>query len=152
MGEKDRDLTPPVSFYFEVQFSLTKEPTSTSFMEVEGLDQELVIEEQPQQGDTILYTPKAMKHSNLVLKRPVTPINEEVAKWINECFNFPFTCRIKPCSVTISLLDCNGDAIAVWSCHNVIPVKWSLAALNSTKSDVAVETLTLKHGYLGRVK
>ncbi len=151
MGETSNDWAPPVSFYFEVKFNLTGGTFKSSFMSVDGLDQELVVEEQQQQGETMTYTPKWIKHSNLTLRRPLSPLDDNITKWIRECFNFPYTCRITPCSVTISLLDGGGAVVAAWKCRRVIPLKWSLGALHSDKSEMSAETLTLKHGYLGRI-
>ncbi len=151
MSSNSNDWTPPVLFYFEVKFALAGGEFKSSFLEIDGLDQELVLEEQTQQGEATAHTPKSLKHSPLTLKRPLQPMDDNITKWIRECFNFSYTCKINPCSITISLLDSSGSAVAAWKCRRTTPQKWSLGGLDSTKNEIAVETLVLKHEFLSRI-
>lgn len=142
----DNKWIPPVSFYFRVVFQWGKHRITVPFMEVTGLDTELEttkIQALGDDGGQILVTGE-VKHSNLVLKRPLEPLNEELTDWMKRCFSFMVgENKIKPCLLVIFLLGADGRPYACWVCTQVFPIKWSLSAMDAQKSELSIETLTL---------
>ena len=154
MSHNNEQWVPPVEFYFQVQFHWGTEHISVSFMEVSGLDQQLVFQEITQSGDDgmRIKLPKEVKHGNIVLKRPLEPTPEKINEWINQCFSYMLDGWIEPCMLAISLINADNDVIAYWTCTRAFPIKWSLGDLNAQKSGLAFETLTLTYNRLERKK
>lgn len=145
---------PPVNFYFSVGFQWGSRKTTASFMEVSGLEFEMVtqtIKPLGDEGGQILATGE-IKHSNIILKRPLEPLDKEIAKWAKECFSFMVgTNKIRPCLLIISLLGADGKPYASWECTQAFPVKWSLSPMNALESKLSIETLTLTCKTLERI-
>lgn len=147
MSQGNDDIwTPPVNFYFNVVFQWGTQNATASFMEVSGLAQELVIKTiQPlgDDGGQTLVTGE-INHEKIVLKRPLEPVGETIAGWVKECFSFMVgQNKIRPCLLIISLLNSEGNPFASWECTQAFPVKWGINPLNSNKSELSIETLTL---------
>ncbi len=144
----------PVAFYFQVQFHWEGQGVSGSFMEVSGLGQEIVMDKFPQSGnDGIkLQLPQEVKPGNIILKRPITPLDEKIVEWVNECFRFAIDGWISPCVLTVCLMDERQESLARWTCSHVIPVKWDLGTLNSMENKLVIETLTMNYNLLERTK
>ena len=144
--ESDNRWIPPVSFYFRVVFQWGSHEIAASFMEVSGLDEEMETKKiQPlgDEGGQVLVTGE-IKHSNLVLKRPLEALDQELAGWVKECFSFMVgENKIRPCILIISLLDAEEKPYASWVCTQVFPIKWNLSPMNAEESRLAMETLTL---------
>lgn len=152
MPQHTNGWSPPVTFHFEVRFQLSGGEVALSFSEVDGLGQELEVDTLTQQGDMMLHIPKGVKYRDLTFKRALEPLSDPIDRWIKECFMFPFTGRIKPCNLLISLLDEEHNPVAVWSCFRAIPIKCDISTLKADTSGIAIETLILKHNYLERNK
>ncbi len=54
--------------------------------------------------------------------------------------------------VVIHLLDENSDPKASWQCVRAYPMKWTLGAFDSGKSELAMETIELAYAYSERIK
>lgn len=145
---------PPVSFYFNVVFQWGNQKTTASFMEVSGLELSMntkMIHPLGDGGGQILPTGE-IKHSNIVLKRPLEAVDKELAKWVNTCFSFMVgKNKIKPCLLIISLLGSDNQPYASWECSEVFPIKWSLSPMSSGESKLSIETLTLTCKTLERI-
>ncbi|MEG1564519.1 MAG: phage tail protein [Bacteroides sp.] len=150
MAPDSKTWKPPVLFHFQVEFQWDGNKASASFAEVDGLGQELVFESEKDLLRSGL--PKDVKVNNLVLKRALEPINEKITVWVKNTFRFKYGAKIKPCNITIALLDEKDKITASWICTRVVPVKWSVAPLNASESKIAIETITLKYEEIRRSK
>lgn len=154
-GGNNNTWVPPVNFYFSVGFQWGSQKAAASFQEVSGLELEMVtrsIHPLGDEGGQILATGE-IKHSHIVLKRPLEMLKQEIADWVKECFSFMVgTNKIRPCLLIISLLGADGQPYASWECTQAFPVKWSLSAMDAEKSALAIETLTLTCKTLERIK
>lgn len=124
---------------------------SASFAEVDGLGQELVLEGNAARSGKAPGYPKGVKVGDIVLKRALEPLSDLITIWVQCCFNFTEIGWIEPCNVAISLLDEEGIIVARWHCLRAIPIKWSAAGLDASKSEIATETLTLRYTKLIRI-
>ncbi|WP_294141973.1 phage tail protein [uncultured Sanguibacteroides sp.] len=150
---KNDSWIPPMAFYFQVQFHWGSQHIGASFMEVSGLDQEMVIEDLSQAGDDrMIKLPKEIKHGNIVLKRSLEPLDEKITSWVKSCFSYSMNGRISPCNLVISLMDAGQQEVACWACSRAYPVKWDLGILDAQKSGLVVESLTLTYNRLERKK
>jgi len=117
------------------------------FSEVSGLEQEIETEEFQEGGsDFIHHFPKAIKHSNLVLKRGLST-SDELRKWYQEVLKaIKYGSAIPKSSIVyITILGPNGEASTRFSIKEAYPIKWSGPHLNASGSEVAIETLELVH-------
>ena len=147
------DWVPPVSFYFKVVFQWGSQKTTASFTEVNGLEEEMLTKTIKPLGDDGGQTRVTgeIKHNHIVLQRPLEALDQEIAKWVKQCFSFMVgQNKIKPCLLIISLLNANGQPYVNWECTQVFPVKWSLAPMKSDHSSLSIETLTLTYKTLER--
>lgn len=142
---------PAVAFHFKVTFNLGGIDVDHSFSEVSGLKQTISYKEEANQGDNVVWLPNKVSHDDIVLKRALEPTPSPVDQWINECFNFANTGKLEPCRLlTIALLDEGHNTLISWECRNAVPTSWELGALNAGTSNLAIETLRIKHGGLKR--
>ena len=114
------------------------------------LGQELVFENGKDQAGIRL--PEDVRVNDLVLRRALEAINEKITAWVKNTFRFKYGAKIKPCNMTVTLLDEKNKIAASWICTRVIPVKWSMAPLNASESKIAIETITLKYEEIRRGK
>lgn len=147
-------MYPPVAFYFKLSFSGIPGTTDASFKEVSGISLEREIEEITEGGNPYVHkVPKAIKYSNLVLKRGLVPKNSPVAKW---CLSptgglslgpISLTETIKTKTIIVHLLNEKGSPIKSWSFVNAWPVKWSMGELNSMNNELAIESMEFAYSY-----
>lgn len=154
MSQKNESWIPPVEFYFQVQFHFGNQRISASFMEVGGLEQEIITEESGSSAydGTKIKLLKEIKHGNITLRRSLEPISEKITAWVKQCFSYTENGRISPCTLVIFLMDSQRHAIACWACNHAYPIKWSLSTLDAQKSGLAIETLTLTYNRIERKK
>ena len=150
MAPDSKTWKPPVAFHFQVEFQWEGNKASASFAEVDGLGQELVFENGKDQAGIRL--PEDVRVNDLVLRRALEAINEKITTWVKNAFRFKYGEKIKPCNMTVTLLDEKNKIAASWICTRVIPVKWSMAPLNASESKIAIETITLKYEEIRRSK
>jgi len=133
---------PPTAFYFSLKFTGFSEMDS-SFQEVSGLKVTIGTEEKKEGGDNnfVHHLPKRPKYENLVLKRCLLP-NSDLDQWCRDAIeNFKFD----PKDLQLALLGADGTPLASWSIVQAYPISWELSALNSTRNQLAIESLTLKY-------
>lgn len=153
---------PSVGFHFLVRFegigqSLTAGPVTVStadidtrWMEVGGLSVEMTTEELIEGGENrfVHKLPMRAKYPNLVLKRGYfSSLPSPLLSWCNDAIsNFD----IKPCQVSVILLDDMHMPAQFWSFTNAYPVKLVMADLKATDNSVLIETIELTYQYFKR--
>lgn len=143
--QKSNSWDIPVAFYFRVTFTIEGGSHQCSFMTVDGLGQTLDYKTQAQQGDNVVWLPEKVSHTDITLKRALESTPDAVDNWIKRCFKFANTGYIKPCQLTISLLNAECGEISTWKCSSVVPKSWSIDTLNAQESKAVIQTLVLKH-------
>ena len=139
------DYYPPWSFYYRVEFSISKNKNDIRFQTVSGLSVEYEMEEFKEGGENRFThkLPVRTKYGELVLKRGML-VDSDVFKWCLAAFRDR---DIKPSDVDIILMNEKGEPLRTWSVTNAIPKKWTVSDFNSGESAVAVETLELSYRY-----
>lgn len=149
MASDSNTWEPPVLFHFRVDFQWEGgDKASASFAEVDGLSQELVLAK----GEDYIELPKDVKCQDIILKRALEPINEKITTWVKNTFRFKYGAKIKPCTVSVSLLDEQDKIAARWICEWTFPIKWAIDPMIASESKIAVETITLRYKSLKRSK
>ena len=112
------------------------------FTECTGLQAEVEVTDY-QEGGNNGYVHKLVgrtKFSNVVLKHGVTD-STDFWDWFQDVQANPERRE----TVTISLLDEEGNPVFVWTIVNAFPVKVSAPDLKSDANEIAVETIELAH-------
>ncbi|WP_074224595.1 phage tail protein [Algoriphagus halophilus] len=133
---------PPTAFHFSVKF-LKYGDMESSFQEVSGLKVSVKVTEKKEGGDNeyVHYLPNPPVFQDLVLKRCLLP-NEELTNWCRDALE---KFKFEPLNLQIILLGPNRESMASWTVEKAFPISWELSPLNSTKNELAIETLTLKY-------
>ncbi|MGK7908810.1 MAG: phage tail protein [Synechococcus sp.] len=131
---------PLPKFHFQVEWG----GTNISFTEVTGL--EVTTEKLEYRGGASLeYNktnfPGMQTYGDLTLKRGIFDGDNEFYDW----WNTVALNTIERRDITISLLNESHEPVVVWKVKNAWPTKVTSTDLNSTATDVAVETLVLAH-------
>ncbi len=137
----------PVAFYFRVKIG----DNEYAFKEVSGLSSQIDTESISEGGvnDFTYLLPKQTKHSNLVLKRAMSPLDNSDVYWIRRTLEGDFSdVRTQP--VTVQLLNDQEIAIYTWTCQNAYPVKWEVEKLDSEKSNILIESIEFAYTTLNR--
>ena len=140
-GEAQDNIWPLPKFHFKVE---VEGGITASFQEVSGLDSEVDVTDY-RHGDSpefsLIKMPGLMKGSDVTLKKGTFTGDVAFFDWFNE--NQLNTIERK--TVQIMLLNEKGESEIIWTLTNAFPKKVSGTDLNSTSSDVAVESLVLVH-------
>ena len=149
----ENDNYPPSAFYFKVIFTETGSKSDTSFQEVSGISSSIQTESYAELGENgfVYELPKSITYENLKLKRGIAKMTSPLVKWCQDIFSGDFSSPIIPMLVDVYLMDENKDPIRGWSFNNAFPVKWSVDNFNSTKNEVAIETIELKYSSIVRI-
>lgn len=131
---------PLSTFHFMVEW----EGSRVGFTEVSGLD----IEVEPidyREGSSKNYQvtkmPGIPKFTNINLKRGILKGDNEFEQWLSTIkLN-----QVERREITISLLNEDHEAVAIWQVLNAWPCKVVGPSLNSTSNEVAVEEIELCH-------
>ncbi len=144
---------PVTAFHFKVSFSATLGLADTSFQSVSGLSVKLETEDVSEGGENryVHKLPTKVTHSNLVLKRGIGKLTSPLVIWCKSVFEADFLAPIVPMPILIHLLDEKGIPCRVWSVMNAFPVSWEVDEFNSTKNEVAIETIELSYTYSNRL-
>jgi phage tail-like protein len=131
---------PLPKFHFQVDWG----GTNISFTEVTGL--EVTTEKLEYRGGASpeynkLNFPGMQTYGDLTLKRGVFAGDNEFYDW----WNTVALNTVERRDITISLLNESHEPVVVWKVKNAWPTKVTSTDLNSTGTDVAVETLVLAH-------
>ncbi|MDR3061996.1 MAG: phage tail protein [Dysgonamonadaceae bacterium] len=142
----------PVVFYFNVKFQGNPPIGEVAFKSVLGLDTEMEFESVKEGGvNNFEYKlPKQVKHGNLILKRAMMPIENNLGNWIKEILENTFEKPVQTRNVIITLLNEDGDPMYYWTCANAYPVKWNVEGFDAEKNEVAIESLELSYSTLKR--
>ena len=144
---------PPPAFHFNVVFAATAGMSDTSFQEVSGIGAEVETEEVPEGGENryVHRLPVRVKHPQLVLKRGIATITSPLVMWCKSVMEADFILPVVPMPLLVFLLDEHGLPMRSWSFANAYPVKWEVDSFNSTKNEVAIESLELSYTYSNRI-
>lgn len=140
-GEKQNNVWPLPAFYFKVKIGNWGE---IAFKEVSGLDVEAQVIEYRHGNSPQFSTikmPGIKKYSNVSLKKGVFIRNNMLFDW----FNTINMNTIQRETVTISLLDEEGNPTMVWKLVNAWPTKVTGVSLKSDGNEAAIEQLELAH-------
>ena len=131
---------PLVKFAFEVDWGGTK----VGFQEVSGLNVEAGLIEY-RDGASPDFSKKKMPglrvNNNITLKRGTFKHDNEFFEW----FQSIQLNTVERRSITISLLDENGEPAVTWKVKNAFPLKMQSTDLKAEGNEVAIETLELAH-------
>ncbi|MCS4308107.1 phage tail-like protein [Rheinheimera pacifica] len=152
MSELAASDYPLPAFYFRVKFASSGDSADTAFQEVSGIGAQLDTEDVVEGGENrfVHKLPKAVKHSNLVLKRGIAPNSSLLVQWCIKVFEQGVDIAITPMTITVELLDETGQPARSWSFVNAYPVSWQVEGFNASKNEVAIEKLEFSYQYLTR--
>lgn len=147
------DDYPPSAFYFKVVFSGAGAMQDNSFQDVSGISSSIETEPYTELSENrfVYQLPKSIKFDNLILKRGIAKMKSPLVRWCNSIFSGNFTKPIVPKQILVYLMNENKVPIRGWSFENAYPVKWTIDNFNSTKNEVAIETIELKYNYMDRI-
>ncbi|AYZ12956.1 phage tail protein [Chryseobacterium arthrosphaerae] len=131
---------PLVKFAFEVDWGGKK----IGFQEVTGLNAETALIEYRHGASpdfSKIKMPGLMSFSNITLKRGTFKNDNEYFEW----FKTIQLNTVERRSITISLLDENGEPAVTWKVKNAFPLKLQSTDLKAEGNEVAVETLEIAH-------
>jgi phage tail-like protein len=115
--------------------------TLGAFREVTGLGVETEVIELREGGSRqVRKVPGVSKFPNVTLKRGITG-STDLYDWAVANLGGKDVRR----SVTITVSDTNGVAIATWTLNRAWPVKWQAPSFNASAHDVLIETIELAH-------
>lgn len=143
----------PVAFQFTVSLNGIPSSVDSSFQEVSGLEQTMDVEELQEGGENrfVHQLPKGVQQKKLTLKRGVAALSSPLIIWTKATLEGGLTIPITLASLTVSLLDASGLPVRIWLFNNAYPVRWDIDAFNSTKNEVALETIELAYQYAQRM-
>jgi phage tail-like protein len=139
------DYYPPWSFYFRVEFGISKNKDDVRFQSVSGLAVEYDMEEFKEGGENRFThkLPVRTKYSDLVLKRGMLT-DSEVIKWCLRAFRDR---DFQPSDITVTLMNEKSEPLKVWKVVHAVPRKWQASDLNANENAVVIETLELSYRY-----
>ena len=143
----------PSAFYFTVVLPASLSSVDTSFQEVTGIGSEIQTEEVVEGGENryVHQLPKSISHPKLVLKRGIAKVDSPFIKWCISALEGDFASPIEPLLINVQLLNGEQAPIRAWSFANAYPVNWEVDSFNSTKNEVAIETIQLAYTYSNRL-
>lgn len=134
---------PLTVFHFSVSISGLAE---LRFSDVTGLSQEIKSIEYRDGltgGAMSQKRPGIRSGGNVTLKRGFTEQNIMLFNWFNN--EPPAQGGVQRRTVTINLLNDEGNPVFAWRLDNAFPVKITGADLKATGNDIAIETIELVH-------
>ena len=148
---------PPTGFHFKVEFigvDGADRDIEQRFQEVSGLSYEIETEELREGGENrfVYKLPKRAKYPNLVLKRGLLQ-DTALLDWFKSAMNTYFIVAVhdfKPKDLVISLLDDQGEPVAVWNVVQAYPIKWDTSSLKANDNSIVIETIELAYQYFER--
>lgn len=140
------DFTP-VSFAFSVGFTNIATGVDCSFQEVSGMDQTMEVEDVQCGGENrfVYKLPKGIRQDRLVLKRGVADMRSPLMRWCKSVLGGGFVQAVTPMDVSVYLLDEVGNKVRGWTFHAAYPVRWGVDEFQSTKNNLAIETIELAY-------
>ncbi|CAM3704394.1 T4-like virus tail tube protein gp19 [Vibrio aerogenes CECT 7868] len=142
---------PLPAFYFTVV--IDNNTDDSAFQEVSGIESQIETEEYREGGNNLVYyLPKAIKHSNLSLKRGIAGADSALVKWCQGIMESQLSKPVQPKTVSVRLLNEKGAPCCVWVFYNAYPIKWKVDGFQATKNEVAIEEVELCYSRARRAK
>ncbi len=134
----------PVNFYFSVSFDSSE---GIDFQEVSGLTREQTIEEVAGGGENRFKyrLPSVSISKNLILKRAVILKGDALTKWCKDSIDGGLAKPIKTKTVSVNLLNSEGQVSMKWNFYKAYPVKYSFSDLKSQTGEVLIDTIELAY-------
>lgn len=147
------DDYPVPAFNFKVAFSATAGMSDTSFQEVSGMKASIDAESYTELGENgfVYQLPKPATYTNLNLKRGIASMTSPLVLWCRSIFETGGRVPIIPMEIMIYLMDENKLPARAWGLTGAYPISWEVGAFNSTKNEVAIETIELRYNYMTRL-
>ena len=147
------DSYPLPSFHFKVVFAATKGMSDTSFQEVSGIKATIETEPYTELGENgfTFQLPKPATYTNLILKRGIASMESPLVQWCKSIFENDFGIPLVPMEIQVYLMDDKQIPKRAWGFSNAFPVSWDVDSFNSSKNEVAIETVELRYNYLTRI-
>lgn len=140
MAESTTHKYPFTKFRYKVEFGGTD---TASFSEVSGFDASIDVVEY-REGDmrpTPMKVQGLTKYGNVTLKWGLTD-SKKFYEWMSSGLEGAV---VRKETISISLLNEAGTAVASWQVINAWPTKYTAPDFNATASEVAIETLEIAH-------
>jgi phage tail-like protein len=140
---------PPGSFYFSLAFTDIKTKADAAFQEVTGMESELDTEEVTCGGENRFRykLPSISKSGNLKLKRGFITSGSTLANWCSSTLNGGLNTAIAPKTITVNLLDNDGNVLNSWDFLSAYPVKWGVSDFKSTDNAYVIESIEFAYTY-----
>lgn len=140
------DYYPPWSFYYKVEFSISKNTNDVRFQAVSGLSVEYEYETFKEGGENRFEhkLPVRTKYADMVLKRGMLATNSDLLAWFLDAFQ---NRTFEPSDINVILLNEAGDPLRTWKVSQAIPKKWLISDLNANENAIVIETLELTYRY-----
>ncbi|MEE4000447.1 phage tail protein [Tenacibaculum sp. FZY0031] len=134
----------PVGFYFSVSFDSSE---GLPFQQVSGLTKEQTVEEVAGGGENRFKyrLPAVSVSKNLVLKRALVPKGDALTKWCKETIDGGLAKPIQTKTVSVNLLNKEGQVSMKWNFYKAYPIKYSISDLKSQESEVLIDTIELAY-------
>lgn len=144
---------PPPAFHFKVAFAAMGGVFDTSFQDVSGIKASIETETYRELGENgfVYQLPKPPTYPNLVLKRGIAGLDSPLVQWCKSVFEGDFAQPIKTMEMMVYLMDENAIPQRAWGFTDAFPVSWDVDSFNSTKNEVAIETIELRYHGLTRL-
>lgn len=139
------DLIP--AFHFALSLGPQQSPLDASFMDVGGIESSMSAEEVVEGGENgfVWKLPTVVKHPNLTLKRGIVDDSSRLVSWCRDVLGRGPGLDIQTQSLWLFLLDAEGQGVRAWAFRDAYPVKWKVDNFNSTKNELAIETIELAY-------
>jgi phage tail-like protein len=140
------------SFYFKIEVAGLTSSAENSFKEVSGLSLELGSEKLVEGGvnNFTWELPTQVAPSNLVLKRGVLGAKSELIGWIEDSITSDYSTPLTLRNIIVKLFDSQGNPMITWTFNNARPVKYTVSELDSTKNEIAIETMEFAYTFYKR--
>ncbi|GLQ87815.1 phage tail protein [Dyella flagellata] len=137
----------PAAFCFSVQLGDSSSGSDSSFQEVSGIELSMEVDEVREGGENrfVHQLPTGVKQKRLTLKRGIASSKSGLVGWCRRTLEGDLSESIKLVSLTVKLLDEEAIPLRSWSFTNAYPVRWEIDTFNSTKNEVALETIELAY-------
>jgi len=138
-------MQPPfaLGFHFSVHFDFDNDQADYRFQSVSGLSVEYVTETVVEGGENRFehVLPVRTQYADIVLKRALVT-DSALVEWCRAAFEDR---EFSPATVTIHLLNPDGDPLRSWHVDRAWPKKWSISDLNAEENSLVIETLELSY-------
>ncbi len=149
MSNPQKNLYPPVAFYFRLQILGSQDPLDYGFQEISGIKTTIDTEEVTEGGENRFkhQLPIKTSYSPLVLKRGMALYKSVLTTWCDDTMEFSIDKPITTYDLLVSLLNEKGEPALSWKFINAYPTSWEASNFNAEDSSVSFETITLNYNY-----